>query len=161
MINNNSQLELSGLLSISCTRHAVYCNNKKGALKIISRIAASQLSLPQKIILDAIETREKMGSTGIGNGIAIPHGTLKEDTLHTIGVFLHLENPIVFDAIDNQPVDLLFALLAPTDQCKTHLYTLSLVAKRLANQSILRRLRSARSDEDLYSIFTKVNNKIE
>ncbi|VFP80748.1 PTS IIA-like nitrogen regulatory protein PtsN [Candidatus Erwinia haradaeae] len=161
MINNNSQLELSTLLSISCTRHAVYCNNKKKALEIISGIAANQLSLPQKIILDAIETREKMGSTGIGNGIAIPHGTLKENTLHTIGVFLRLEHPIVFDAIDNQPVDLLFALLMPIDQCKTHLYALSLVAKRLTNQSILRRLRSARSDEDLYSIFTKIHNKIE
>ncbi|VFP86522.1 PTS IIA-like nitrogen regulatory protein PtsN [Candidatus Erwinia haradaeae] len=161
MINNNSQLELSTLLNIACTRHAVYCNNKQGALEIISDIAAKQLSLPQKIILDAIEAREKMGSTGIGNGIAIPHGTLKEDILHTIGVFLRLENPIVFDAIDNQPVDLLFALLVPTDQYKTYLYALSLVAKRLMNQSILRRLRSASSDEDLYSIFTKVHNQIE
>ncbi|VFP87706.1 Nitrogen regulatory protein [Candidatus Erwinia haradaeae] len=160
MINNDSQLELSTLLNVSCTRHDVCCNSKKGALEIISGIAANQLSLPQKMILDAIETRENMGSTGIGNGIAIPHGTLAEHALHTTGVFLRLERPIVFDALDNQPVDLLFALLVPVDQCKTHLYTLSLVAKRLADQSILRRLRSARSDEDLYSIFTAVHKKI-
>ena len=71
-----------------------------------------------------------MGSTGIGNGIAIPHGKLEEDTLRAVGVFVQLETPIAFDAIDNQPVDLLFALLVPADQTKTHLHTLSLVAKR-------------------------------
>ena len=60
---------------------------------------------------EAILTREKMGSTGIGNGIAIPHGKLEEDTLRAVGVFVQLETPIAFDAIDNQPVDLLFALL--------------------------------------------------
>lgn len=75
-----------------------------------------------------------MGSTGIGSGIAIPHGKLEEDTLRAVGVFIRLEQPIAFDAIDNQPVDLLFALLVPADQCKTHLHTLSLVAKRLADK---------------------------
>lgn len=59
-----------------------------------------------------------MGSTGIGNGIAIPHGKLEEDTLRAVGVFVQLETPIAFDAIDNQPVDLLFALLVPADQTK-------------------------------------------
>lgn len=88
-----------------------------------------------------------MGSTGIGNGIAIPHGKLEEDTLRAVGVFVQLETPIAFDAIDNQPVDLLFALLVPADQTKTHLHTLSLVAKRLADKTICRRLRAAQSDE--------------
>ena len=62
--------------------------------------------------------------------------------------------PIAFDAIDNQPVDLLFALLVPADQTKTHLHTLSLVAKRLADKTICRRLRAAQSDEELYQIIT-------
>ena len=70
------------------------------------------------------------------NGIAIPHGKLEEDTLRAVGVFVQLETPIAFDAIDNQPVDLLFALLVPADQTKTHLHTLSLVAKRLADKTI-------------------------
>lgn len=103
---------------------------------------------------EAILTREKMGSTGIGNGIAIPHGKLEEDTLRAVGVFVQLETPIAFDAIDNQPVDLLFALLVPADQTKTHLHTLSLVAKRLADKTICRRLRAAQSDEELYQIIT-------
>ena len=59
-----------------------------------------------------------MGSTGIGNGIAIPHGKLEEDTLRAVGVFIRLDQPIAFDAIDNQPVDLLFALLVPADRAK-------------------------------------------
>ncbi|VFP83388.1 PTS IIA-like nitrogen regulatory protein PtsN [Candidatus Erwinia haradaeae] len=159
MINNEQQLELGAVLSISCTRHDVYCHSKKMALEIISELAATQLSLPKKIIFNAIQTREKMGSTGIGNGIAIPHGTLENDTLQTAGAFIRLENPIIFDAIDNQPVDLLFALLVPTEKCKTHLHTLSIVAKKLADKKILRRLRAARSDEDLYNIITEKYSK--
>lgn len=111
-------------------------------------------SLPPQVVFEAILTREKMGSTGIGNGIAIPHGKLEEDTLRAVGVFVQLETPIAFDAIDNQPVDLLFALLVPADQTKTHLHTLSLVAKRLADKTICRRLRAAQSDEELYQIIT-------
>lgn len=113
-----------------------------------------QLSLAPQVVFEAILTREKMGSTGIGNGIAIPHGKLEEDTLRAVGVFVQLETPIAFDAIDNQPVDLLFALLVPADQTKTHLHTLSLVAKRLADKTICRRLRAAQSDEELYQIIT-------
>ncbi|EBS5739999.1 PTS IIA-like nitrogen regulatory protein PtsN, partial [Salmonella enterica subsp. enterica serovar Eastbourne] len=71
------------------------------------------------------------------------------------GVFLHLEQPIAFDAIDNQNVDILFALFVPSDQCQTHLHTLSLVAKKLADKALCRRLRQAQSDEELYSIITE------
>ena len=69
-----------------------------------------------------------------------------------------VETPIAFDAIDNQPVDLLFALLVPADQTKTHLHTLSLVAKRLADKAICRRLRAAQSDEELYEIITEAGS---
>lgn len=71
------------------------------------RAGGEQLSLAPQVVFEAILTREKMGSTGIGNGIAIPHGKLEEDTLRAVGVFVQLETPIAFDAIDNQPVDLL------------------------------------------------------
>jgi|GEM_PF-1826 len=152
MMNNDSTLQLSSVLNQECTRSAVHCQSKKRALEIISELAAKQLSLPPQVVFEAILTREKMGSTGIGNGIAIPHGKLEEDTLRAVGVFVQLETPIAFDAIDNQPVDLLFALLVPADQTKTHLHTLSLVAKRLADKTICRRLRAAQSDEDGFDI---------
>ena len=146
MMNNDSALQLSNVLNQECTRSAVHCQSKKRALEIISELAAKQLGLPPQVVFEAILTREKMGSTGIGNGIAIPHGKLEEDTLRAVGVFVQLETPIAFDAIDNQPVD---------DQTKTHLHTLSLVAKRLADKTICRRLRSAQSDEELYQIITE------
>ncbi|HDU7837215.1 TPA: PTS IIA-like nitrogen regulatory protein PtsN [Salmonella enterica] len=156
MINNDTTLQLSSVLNQECTRSGVHCQSKKRALEIISELAAKQLSLPPQVVFEAILTREKMGSTGIGNGngIAIPHGKLEEDTLRAVGVFVQLETPIAFDAIDNQPVDLLFALLVPADQTKTHLHTLSLVAKRLADKTICRRLRAALNDEELYQIIT-------
>ena len=151
---NDIAMQLTSVLNAECTKSGVHCASKKRALEIISELAAKQLSLPPQVVFEAILTREKMGSTGIGNGIAIPHGKLEEDTLRAVGVFVQLETPIAFDAIDNQPVDLLFALLVPADQTKTHLHTLSLVAKRLADKTICRRLRAAQSDEELYQIIT-------
>ena len=155
IMNNDLILELSTVLTPDCTRSGVHCQSKKRALEIISELAAKQLNLPHQTLFEAILTRERMGSTGIGNGIAIPHGKLEEDTLRAVGVFISLDQPIAFDAVDNQPVDLLFALLVPADQCKTHLHTLSLVAKRLADKTVCRRLRAAQSDEELYAIITE------
>lgn len=151
-MNSELTLELSHVLTLDCTRNNVHCQSKKRALEIISELAAAQLNLPHQVIFETILNRERMGSTGIGSGIAIPHGKLEEDTLRTIGVFIRLEHPIAFDAVDNQPVDLLFALLVPADQCKTHLHTLSQVAKRLADKTVCRRLRAAQSDQELYDI---------
>ena len=90
MMNNDSALQLSNVLNQECTRSAVHCQSKKRALEIISELAAKQLGLPPQVVFEAILTREKMGSTGIGNGIAIPHGKLEEDTLRAVGVFVQL-----------------------------------------------------------------------
>ncbi len=155
MMNSDQTLELSAVLSQACTRSCVQCQSKKRALEIISELAAQQLKLPHQTIFESILTRERVGSTGIGGGIAIPHGKLEEDTLGAMGVFIRLAQPIPFDAIDNQPVDLLFALLVPDNQRKTHLHTLSLVSKRLADKNICCRLRAAQSDEELYHIITE------
>lgn len=157
-MNNDSVIQLSDVLNLQCTRNAVHCSSKKRALEIISELASAQLNLPQQDIFDAILIREKMGSTGIGNGIAIPHGKLDEDAQQAVGVFLHLNHPIDFDAIDNQPVDILFALLVPANLCKTHLQTLSFVAQKLADKTICRRLRSAQTDDELYQIITEQQN---
>ncbi|WP_224556146.1 PTS IIA-like nitrogen regulatory protein PtsN [Pectobacterium versatile] len=155
-MSHDPVLQLSTVLRPECTRSTVHCQSKKRALEIISELAARQLNIPSQIIFDAILTRERMGSTGIGGGIAIPHGKLEGDNaLGAIGVFIQLEQPIAFDAIDNQAVDLLFALLVPAEQCKTHLHTLSLVAKQLADKTVCRRLRAAQSDEELYQIMTE------
>ncbi|MEH0832835.1 PTS IIA-like nitrogen regulatory protein PtsN [Pectobacterium cacticida] len=157
-MNHDPEFQLSTLLRPECTRSHVHCQSKKRALEIISELAAQQLNIPAQILFEAMLTRERMGSTGIGGGIAIPHGKLEDDNvLNAIGVLIHLEHPIAFDAIDNQPVDLLFALLVPAEQCKTHLHTLSLVAKRLADKAVCRRLRAAQSDEELYQIMAEAD----
>ncbi|WP_457913841.1 PTS IIA-like nitrogen regulatory protein PtsN [Candidatus Gillettellia adelgis] len=152
---NNEYRQLSSVLNIKCTKSAVHCTTKNRALEIISELAAIQLNLPPLVVFNAVLTRERMGSTGIGNGIAIPHGKLEAFVPKSMGVFIRLNHPIAFDAIDNQPVDLLFALLLPTEQCKTYLHTLSLVAKRLADKTICRRLREAQNDAELYQVITE------
>ncbi|MDC9595827.1 PTS IIA-like nitrogen regulatory protein PtsN [Xenorhabdus anantnagensis] len=155
-MNNETDLTLRSVLLPPCTRNNVPCSSKKRALEIISELASKQLRVSENTVFEAILSREKVGTTGIGNGIAIPHGKLdKESSDGAVGVFLRLEQPISFDAIDNQPVDLLFALLVPSDQCQTHLHTLSLIAKRFADKNLCRRLRSALSDEELYKIITE------
>ena len=103
-------------------------------MEIISRTGRQTAQSAFAVVFDAGSHQERMGSTGIGNGIAIPTANWKGH-LRGVGVFIRLDQPIAFDAIDNQPVDLLFALLVPADQCKTHLHTLSLVAKRLADKN--------------------------
>ncbi|RRO37928.1 PTS IIA-like nitrogen regulatory protein PtsN, partial [Escherichia coli] len=86
MTNNDTTLQLSSVLNRECTRSRVQLPEQKRALEIISELAAKQLSLAPQVVFEAILTREKMGSTGIGNGIAIPHGKLEEDTLRAVGV---------------------------------------------------------------------------
>ncbi|MGP1947666.1 MAG: PTS IIA-like nitrogen regulatory protein PtsN [Arsenophonus sp. NC-PG7-MAG3] len=155
-MNSKKKISLSSILTPSCTLNNVHCTSKKRALEIISEVAAIALNIPENIIFDSLLIREKVGTTGIGGGIAIPHGKLNENnSSNAVGVFLHLDEPIAIDAIDNQPVDLLFALLVPSEQCKTHLHTLSLIAKRLADKNLCRRLRIAQSNEELYKIITE------
>ncbi|VEC48945.1 PTS transporter subunit IIA-like nitrogen-regulatory protein PtsN [Klebsiella aerogenes] len=99
-----------------------------------------------------------MGSTGIGNGIAIPHGKLEEDTLRAVGVFVQLETPSPSTRSTINLSTCCSRWLVPADQTKTHLHTLSLVAKRLADKAICRRLRAAQSDEELYEIITEAGS---
>ncbi|AOW81634.1 PTS IIA-like nitrogen regulatory protein PtsN [Vibrio mimicus] len=144
-------MQLSEVLSLDCTKSAVQCSSKKRALEIISEIAALHTGQNATELFECMLSREKMGSTGIGNGIAIPHARMS-DSEKAVAVLLQCEEPIEFDAIDNRPVDLLFALLVPEDQCKEHLKTLACMAERLNDKQILKQLRHAESDQELYNI---------
>lgn len=147
-------MNLKNVLKLDCTKSAVLCSSKKRALEIISELAANQSGQNAQKLFECILSREKMGSTGIGNGIAVPHGRIFNSS-QPIAVLIHCEVPISFDAIDNQPVDLLFAFLVPDDQCKEHLQTLSLIAEKLSDKHICRQLRNAGSDQALYDIITR------
>lgn len=146
-------MKLKNVLKLDCTKSAVHCSSKKRALEIISELAAEQLDQNAQKLFECILNREKMGSTGIGNGIAVPHGRIFNSE-HPVAVLIHCSTPINFDAIDNQPVDILFALLVPDSQCKEHLNTLSLIVEKLSDKHICRRLRNASSDQELYDIIT-------
>ena len=159
MMNNDFSLQLSHVLNEECTRSGVHCQSKKRALEIISELAAKQLTFHTQIMFEAILTREKMGSTGIGNGIAIPHGKLEEDTLRAVGVFIHLESRSHLMRLIISPSICFSRCWCLPTRRKTHLHTLSLVAKRLADKTVCRRLRAAQSDEELYQIITEAGRQ--
>ncbi len=144
-------MQISEVLSLDCTKSAVHCTSKKRALEIISEIAAQQSGQSSTELFECMLGREKMGSTGIGNGIAIPHARM-QDSDKAIAVLVQCEEAIEFDAIDNRPVDLLFALLVPDSQCKEHLSTLASMAEKLNDKAVTKQLRRAQSDEELYQI---------
>ncbi|MFY2510222.1 PTS IIA-like nitrogen regulatory protein PtsN [Vibrio pectenicida] len=144
-------MQLSEILSLDCTKSAVQCTSKKRALEMISEIVALRTGQNPTDLFECMLSREKVGSTGIGNGIAIPHARM-QSTDKAVAVLLQCKSPIEFDSIDNRPVDLLFALLVPDAQCKEHLKTLSNMAERLSDKQILKQLRKAKSDQELYNI---------
>ncbi len=146
-------MTLNCILHRDCAKSAVPCTSKKRALEIISELAAPYLNQKAQPLFECMLSREKMGTTGIGNGIAIPHGRI-QGVDHPIAILLQCENAIDFDAIDNKPVDLLFALFVPEDQCQSHLKTLSQIAEKFQNKAFCKQLRYAENDDELYRIMT-------
>ncbi len=126
---------------------------KRQVLQELARRAATVTGIPDKQIYDALAERERLGTTGIGTGIAIPHCRLPELTrLH--GMFARLERPVPFEAIDDQPVDLVFLLLAPTDAGAEHLKALARVSRLLRDRAMCEKLRGANSADALYALLT-------
>ncbi len=144
-------MQISEVLSLDCTKSAVQCSSKKRALEIISQTAAEYTGQDPTELFECMLNREKMGSTGIGNGIAIPHARMLSFD-QAVAVLIQCEEPIEFDAIDNKPVDILFALFVPDAQCQEHLQTLSAMAKILSDKAKLKQLRNATSDSELFNI---------
>lgn len=126
--------------------------SKKRALENIAEIASNRLHCDTEAVYEALLGREKLGSTGIGNGIAIPHCRL-ETANSTAIVVMTLQEPIDFDSIDKKPVDLMFALIVPPQECDQHLSTLAEIAELAQSPESLNRLRAANSREELFAIF--------
>ncbi len=127
--------------------------NKKQALQELARKAAALTGLPEKAICDVLVERERLGTTGVGMGIAIPHGKLPGVTRMT-GIFARLEKPIDFDSIDVQPVDLIFLLLAPEDAGTEHLKALARVSRLLRDRAMCAKLRGTENAVALYALLT-------
>jgi PTS system nitrogen regulatory IIA component len=130
---------------------ALKVNGKKQALQEIAAKAASLTGQPEKSILEILLQREKLGSTGVGNGVAIPHGKLPKLN-QVFGLFARLERAIDFESLDGQPVDLIFLLLAPEGAGADHLKALARVARLLRDPEVARKLRSSSDAEALYAV---------
>ncbi|MFC3121320.1 PTS IIA-like nitrogen regulatory protein PtsN [Agaribacter flavus] len=140
---------ISDIISLDRTQCSVECQSKKKIFEIISEIAIKQHpSLNQVDVLNSLLCRERMGSTGIGNGIAIPHGRI-EGISNVIAIIVTSDHAIDFDAIDNQPVDIFFALLVPKEQADSHLRALSGIAQKLSDKSIVKAIRRAQNKNEI------------
>jgi PTS system nitrogen regulatory IIA component len=123
---------INDIISLDRTQCSVECNSKKRIFEVISQIAVQQSpELDQVEVLTSLLNREKMGSTGIGNGIALPHGKIK-GLVNMIAVIVTSNQAIDFDAIDGNPVDIFFAILVPEEQTDKHLQALSGIARKCA-----------------------------
>lgn len=126
--------------------------SKKRVLEELSAlIAEGQESLGTGEIFDSLLSRERLGSTGLGHGVAIPHGRVKNSD-RTIGAFIKLRNGIDFDAVDDEPVDLLFALLVPEQSTDEHLQLLAQLAEMFSDPALRKALREAGDQETLYRL---------
>jgi PTS system nitrogen regulatory IIA component len=124
--------------------------NKKQALQELAKRAAALTGIQERAIYDVLIERERLGSTGIGMGIGIPHGKLSG--LDTVcGIFARLERPIPFEAIDDQPVELIFLLLAPEGAGADHLKALARVSRLLRDRAVCEKLRGTENTDALYA----------
>ena len=147
-------MEISDLTSSKLVVANLKATSKKQVLQDLSRRASDATGLNERAIFDVIMDRERLGSTGVGNGIAIPHGKLPDlDRLH--GVFARLEQPVDFQAIDDRPVDLIFLLLAPESAGADHLKALAKVSRVLRDEGTCEKLRGTDTSDALYAILTE------
>ncbi|HKX22597.1 MAG TPA: PTS sugar transporter subunit IIA [Rhizorhapis sp.] len=128
-------------------------SNKKQLFQRLSEIAAEAYGLDEQAVYERLMERERLGSTGFGGGVAIPHAKL-DDLGSMCAVVALLDEPVAFDAVDNMPVDVVFALLSPTDSGAEHLKTLARVSRYLRDERHLARLRGAGSDEALFALLS-------
>ena len=150
-------MNITDLLVPEAVVPALKAQNKKQLLQELAARASVQARLPEKRIFETLIERERLGSTGVGSGIAIPHGRMPGISKIT-GVFARLESGIDYDAVDSQPVDLIFMLLAPENAGADHLKALARVSRLLRNQAICEKLRAAASAEAIYAILTDIGS---
>ncbi|SIR12735.1 PTS IIA-like nitrogen-regulatory protein PtsN [Rhizobium sp. RU35A] len=147
-------MALADLLQQDAIIPALKVNSKKQLLQDLAARASKLTGVPEREIFDVILQRERLGSTGVGHGIAIPHGKL--GSIGAIqGLFARLETPVDFEALDDEPVDLVFLLLAPEGAGADHLKALSRIARVLRDQDLVAKLRATDSASAIYAFLTE------
>ncbi|HEU0118165.1 MAG TPA: PTS IIA-like nitrogen regulatory protein PtsN [Alphaproteobacteria bacterium] len=127
---------------------------KKDVLQEGAKLAASKLGKDAHVVFDVLWERERLGTTGVGLGIAIPHGRL-EGLDKVQGYFLRLAQPVGFESVDDKPVDLVFLLLAPADAGADHLHALATVSRLLRDQKLCEQIRKAKDEAAIYRLLTE------
>ena len=146
-------MEIEDLITPAGVIPKLRATGKKQALQELAHLAAARTVLPERAIFDVLLERERLGTTGVGRGIAIPHGKLAGlERIH--GLFARLEQKIDYDAIDGEKVDLVFLLLAPEGAGADHLKALARVSRLLRDNSICAKLRAAKDARALYAVLT-------
>ncbi len=146
-------MPLNDLVAPNAVIPALKVNSKKQVIQEIAARAAELTGQSERLIFEILLQREKLGSTGVGNGIAIPHGKLPK-LERLFGLFARLDRPIDFEALDGQPVDLIFLLLAPENAGADHLKALARIARLLRDADMTRLLRDSSDREALYAVLT-------
>jgi PTS system nitrogen regulatory IIA component len=148
-------MQLADFININRISSDINISSKKRALEELSNlITQDQGQLNSSAIFDSLISRERLGSTGVGYGLAIPHGRIKNCKKIT-GAFIQLNQGIDFDAIDNQPVDMLFALAVPEESTDEHLQILALLASMFNDEDFRSKLRKSKSNEETYQLLTE------
>lgn len=131
---------------------ALVAPNKKALFQQLGTMAERIHDVDSGLVVERLTERERLGSTGFGGGIAIPHGKI-DGLEHVIGIFARLAQPVDFASIDDEPVDLVFMLLSPTDAGAAHLKALAQVSRVLRDKAFVAKLRGAATDDALFALF--------
>ena len=147
-------MDLASLLRPQAVRIIADVSSKKRSIQAVADIAAPLLDLSVTDITSALLERESLGPTGFGKGVALPHARLAGLT-EVCGAFIKLDRPVEFDAVDRQPVDLIFALFAPEESGTEHLKALALVSRTLRDQVLCEKLRANSDPTTLHTLLTE------
>jgi PTS system nitrogen regulatory IIA component len=150
--------DITAILCVDCVDGGMTAPNKKGLFQLLAAAAARRTGLDAKTIAAALSEREKIGSTGFGGGVAIPHGRI-EGLDRVFGYCARLTAPIDFQSVDNLPVDLVFLILSPPDAGADHLKALASVSRVLRDRNTVAKLRGARSRDALFALLSGVESR--
>lgn len=146
-------MNIEDLLSADCIIADFKASSKKQAIQSLARHMARKLDIDDRLVFEKLLEREKLGSTGVGKGVAIPHARI-EGLNKITGLFARLASPTDFDSVDEHPVDLIFMLLAPADAGADHLQALAAVSRLLRDETVCRKLRVTKDANALYAMLS-------
>jgi nitrogen PTS system EIIA component len=147
-------MNLAEIIDARAVLPQLKAQNKKQLLQELAQAISPILAVDHRIIFESLLTREKLGSTGLGQGIAIPHGRLP-NIARVYGLFARLATPIAYDSVDGEPVDLVFVLISPTQAGADHLKALARISRLLREPETMKKLRGTETSEGLYAILTE------